>query len=110
MKMLNRKMKTKTSGTAKPAATSATETSSPSTVTAVRRSLLLCALPILGSVISIVTAVFEVGANDLGGLVAGASILLLAGLLLHASLRTPGKRAPWDRYAGTVVRYRKRQR
>jgi len=82
----------------------------PSTVTAVRRSLVLCALPILGAVLSIVTAVFELGATDIGGLVAGSSIFLLAGLLLHASLRTPGKRAPWDRYAGTVVRYRKRQR
>jgi len=82
----------------------------PSTITALRRSLLLLALPILGSALSVVWALFELGANDLGGLVAGASIVLLAGLLLHASLRTPGKRAPWDRYAGTVVRYRKRQR
>jgi uncharacterized RDD family membrane protein YckC len=30
-------------------------------------------------------------------------------LLLHAAARVPGKRAPWDRIAGTMVRYRTRR-
>jgi hypothetical protein len=28
--------------------------------------------------------------------------------LWHAAMRVPGKRAPWDRIAGTIVRYRRR--
>jgi uncharacterized RDD family membrane protein YckC len=35
-----------------------------------------------------------------------AAILVMFVLLVHASLRVPGKRAPWDRIAGTMVRYR----
>jgi hypothetical protein len=31
---------------------------------------------------------------------------VIGALLLHAFMRVPGKRAPWDRFAGTVVRYR----
>ena len=31
---------------------------------------------------------------------------LLLLLLFHAALRVPGKRTPWDRIAGTQVRYR----
>jgi hypothetical protein len=33
-------------------------------------------------------------------------LLLMVLALLHASLRTANKRAPWDRVAGTRVRYR----
>jgi hypothetical protein len=35
---------------------------------------------------------------------AGAILVVLS--LVHAALRVPGKRAPWDRAAGTMVRYR----
>ena len=35
-----------------------------------------------------------------------ACALVLAGLTLRAALIIPGKRAPWDRIAGTIVRYR----
>jgi hypothetical protein len=36
---------------------------------------------------------------------AGTAFLTIV-TLLHAALRVPGKRAPWDRVAGTQVRYR----
>ncbi|MGE5181958.1 MAG: protein kinase domain-containing protein [Acidobacteriota bacterium] len=39
-------------------------------------------------------------------LVAGLISLVMWLLFLHAALRVPGKRAPWDRVAGTMVRYR----
>ena len=35
-----------------------------------------------------------------------ACALVLAGLTLRAALIVPGKIAPWDRVAGTIVRYR----
>jgi hypothetical protein len=35
-----------------------------------------------------------------------AALGALVLMLLHAALRVPGKRAPWDRLAGTMVRYR----
>jgi hypothetical protein len=37
------------------------------------------------------------------------SIVVTAALgasMLHAALRVPGKRTPWDRVGGTMVRYR----
>jgi eukaryotic-like serine/threonine-protein kinase len=34
------------------------------------------------------------------------TVVATLALLLSASLRVPGKRAAWDRYAGTMVRYR----
>jgi hypothetical protein len=37
------------------------------------------------------------------------SVLVLFFLLAYASIRTPGKRAPWDRASGTMVRYRTRR-
>jgi serine/threonine-protein kinase len=44
------------------------------------------------------TAVFEI---------LGIAYVVVMGLLfVHAALRVPGKRAPWDRLAGTQVRYR----
>jgi hypothetical protein len=35
-----------------------------------------------------------------------AAVVVMCLMLLHAALRVPGKRAPWDRAAGTMVRYR----
>jgi hypothetical protein len=43
---------------------------------------------------------------DLPGIAAAAGIAIVVVLLVHAVLRVPGKRAPWDRAAGTIVRYR----
>jgi uncharacterized RDD family membrane protein YckC len=33
----------------------------------------------------------------------------LVASFVHAGLRIPGKRAPWDRFSGTMVRYRTRR-
>jgi hypothetical protein len=33
-------------------------------------------------------------------------VVMSAVAFIHAALRVPGKRAPWDRFAGTMVRYR----
>jgi hypothetical protein len=44
--------------------------------------------------------------NDLPGIAAGIGIATVVAMLAHASLRVPGKRAPWDRAGGTIVRYR----
>ena len=77
----------------------------------IRRTLILMGLPILASVAMALAVWLSIEQLDkLGDLLSAASIPILGGLLLHASLRTPGKRAPWDRTAGTMVRYRGRQR
>jgi uncharacterized RDD family membrane protein YckC len=78
----------------------------PSWSAAIRRTAVLGALPLVGSVLTLVADGFGLPGRDLGGIVTVASLPLLAGLLLYASLITPGKRAPWDRLAGTIVRYR----
>jgi hypothetical protein len=44
--------------------------------------------------------------HDLFGILGAVSGIVMCLMLLHAALRVPGKRAPWDRAAGTVVRYR----
>ncbi|HEU4613295.1 MAG TPA: protein kinase [Kofleriaceae bacterium] len=44
--------------------------------------------------------------GDLFDILSVASLGVLVLMLLHAALRVPGKRAPWDRLAGTMVRYR----
>ena len=41
---------------------------------------------------------------------ASFSVAIIVLLLLHASLEVPGKRAPWDRVSGTLVRYRTMRR
>ncbi|MBA3457520.1 MAG: protein kinase [Deltaproteobacteria bacterium] len=81
----------------------------PSWKVSIRRALTLFALPIIGSMLSVLGYLYPVF-EELGDILTAACIPLLALLLLHASLRTPGKRAPWDRSAGTIVRYRGRQR
>jgi serine/threonine-protein kinase len=46
-----------------------------------------------------------------GGDLVGVLVTFAGGaLLLHAALGVPGKRAPWDRVAGTMVRYRTTRR
>jgi hypothetical protein len=44
--------------------------------------------------------------NDLFDILTAVAIVGLGLMLVHASLRVPGKRTPWDRLAGTIVRYR----
>jgi hypothetical protein len=44
--------------------------------------------------------------NDLFDLLFAVAVCVLGLMLVHASLRVPGKRTPWDRLAGTMVRYR----
>jgi hypothetical protein len=41
---------------------------------------------------------------------ASFSVAVVVLLLVHAALEVPGKRAPWDRVSGTLVRYRKSRR
>ena len=77
---------------------------------AIRRSLILFGLPIFGSLLSAIALIGAPGIDDVADIVTLASFPILVVLLLHASLRTPGKRTPWDRGSGTMVRYRGRQR
>jgi hypothetical protein len=44
--------------------------------------------------------------NDLFDLLTAVAIVVMGFMLVHASLRVPGKRTPWDRVSGTMVRYR----
>jgi len=75
----------------------------PSWGEAFRRSLILFALPTLGEVLSIVH-------DNVGEVAQIGGMVVVALLLLHASLNMPGKRTPWDRGSRTMVRYRGRQR
>jgi eukaryotic-like serine/threonine-protein kinase len=43
---------------------------------------------------------------DLFDILVIAAVVAIALSFIHASLRVPGKRTPWDRLAGTMVRYR----
>ena len=77
---------------------------------AVKRTLALGGVPIFFELLDHALVYFEVLVpNDLPDLLKVVSIAVLVILLLYASLRVPGKRAPWDRFAGTVVRYRTRR-
>ena len=79
----------------------------PSRATALRRALAMLGLPALA--VWAADALRSIGAATAGNTVA-AVILVLVPLallsLIHASLRVVGKRAPWDRLSGTMVRYR----
>ncbi|HEY5925289.1 MAG TPA: protein kinase [Kofleriaceae bacterium] len=44
--------------------------------------------------------------SDLFNILGAVAVAAVAISLVHASLRVPGKRTPWDRFAGTMVRYR----
>ena len=67
------------------------------------RAVVMCAIPSLLEWVGVAVG------GEAGNLLVGLSLLSvvgLGGLLLLAALRTPGKRAPWDRVSGTMVRYR----
>jgi hypothetical protein len=71
------------------------------------RTSALAAVPIGLAVASRVLALFGVAvAGDLLELTGLALVGILGLAVIHASLRVPGKRTPWDRLAGTIVRYR----
>jgi hypothetical protein len=52
---------------------------------------------------------FTVWGVDQFGILSIASIIVAIALLVHATRRVPGSRAPWDRLSGTQVRYRPRR-
>jgi hypothetical protein len=79
----------------------------PSRATALRRALAMLGLPAL--VVWAADALRSIGEDTAGNSVAAATLVLVPLallLLIHASLRVAGKRAPWDRLSGTLVRYR----
>jgi uncharacterized RDD family membrane protein YckC len=77
----------------------------------IRRALILCALPVLGELLTAVTNLFDLPIHDdLGDVIQIIGMVIAVVLLLHASLNMPGKRTPWDRGSRTMVRYRRRQR
>ncbi len=79
----------------------------PSLAQALRRELFLVAFPVSFAWMEFVIEKLDLPlpANLFGGLAIAATVGFIA-LLLHAALRVPGKRAPWDRLSGTMVRYR----
>jgi len=79
----------------------------PTWTQAIRRQLVIVALPIAFHWAD--TAVEQLGLplpSDLFNILATVAVAGLAFSMLHATLRIPGKRALWDRLAGTMVRYR----
>ncbi len=72
-----------------------------------RRELALVAVPVAFGWAGFAFKMFRMPLPDwlLKGL--ELAVLIVVGiLLLHAALRVPGKRTPWDRFSGTLVRYR----
>jgi len=79
----------------------------PSWRQAIVRTTVLGAGPIGLAIVSRVLVLVGVMApNDLFELIGFGVVIVLALAVVHASLRVPGKRTPWDRIAGTIVRYR----
>jgi len=81
----------------------------PSWAQSARRALVMTAIPTLSE-----WAAAALDAADLPGetvckIIAVATYPLVLVLLLFAAIRTPGKRALWDKLAGTMVRYRTRR-
>jgi len=79
----------------------------PSWGQAVRRQLTLVGVPIALDWAE--TAVAKLGLpipSDLFDILAVVAAVAIGLSMLHATLRVPGKRAPWDRISGTMVRYR----
>ena len=77
---------------------------------AVKRAVAIFAVPVTLGCLTLVLRRFAIGPKELRdvlGALAFAWFPISGVLLLHAALRVPGKRAPWDRFAGTVVRYRR---
>jgi hypothetical protein len=67
------------------------------------RALAMLAVP---TAFSLAAKLFPRPWRSIGEGIATVLYLLLFVLLFHAALRVPGKRAYWDRVAGTIVRYR----
>ncbi len=79
----------------------------PSWSQALRRELMLVGLPVVFAVTdNVVDALDAPIPNGLFDGLAFAAIIVFGVLMLHASARVPGKRTPWDRRTGTLVRYR----
>ena len=80
----------------------------PSRAAALRRSLAMLGLPALAlwtrEALRWLGAAGAAEGFEIASLVVLVPIGVL--LLIHASLRVAGKRAPWDRLSGTMVRYR----
>jgi uncharacterized RDD family membrane protein YckC len=83
-------------------------TKKPALAKCTRRALVMYGLPFIAGYVQVVVETFtdyriysQVMAASIGVMVAFGVLSLL-----HASARVSGKRAPWDRIAGTMVRYR----
>jgi hypothetical protein len=80
----------------------------PARAAALRRTLAMLGLPSLALWAS--GALQSLGLAEAGEIAEGVAAFALIPLgifaLAHASLRIAGKRAPWDRLSGTMVRYR----
>jgi uncharacterized RDD family membrane protein YckC/tRNA A-37 threonylcarbamoyl transferase component Bud32 len=84
-------------------------TRKPSLAVSLRRAIIMFAIPIILGVLEIAVDVLTDDREVPDVISAGLTTLLavLGGLaLLYASARVSGKRAPWDRWCGTMVRYR----
>ncbi len=80
----------------------------PSWRAALIRSLTMLGVPVvISSVVFTVEVLGYQSATFVTDDLAFATWVALGALALtHAALRVPGKRAPWDRWSGTMVRYR----
>ena len=74
---------------------------------ALRRALSMFGVPMIALWLLIITLDLERdAANRIIGFVMALPMLAGVLLLFYASSRIAGKRAKWDRFAGTMVRYR----
>ncbi|MBL9020256.1 MAG: protein kinase [Myxococcales bacterium] len=82
----------------------------PSWRVAVKRTALVFTVPLALGLFTLIARHVDLGpklVRDLTGGLTGLWFPICGLVLVHAALRVPGKRAPWDRLAGTVVRYRR---
>jgi hypothetical protein len=82
----------------------------PSWYTAARRAAGVLGVPVVLGAFTILARQLDLGPHILRDITAafvGLWFPLCGLLLLRAAVRVPGKRAPWDLYAGTIVRYRR---
>jgi uncharacterized RDD family membrane protein YckC len=71
------------------------------------RMFVLVGIPaVLAWTLELAHEVADLFPNDLADLLALAWFVLCTLALIHAAARVQGKRTPWDRVAGTMVRYR----
>jgi uncharacterized RDD family membrane protein YckC len=72
-----------------------------------RRVLYVVAIPLLCEVGDLLRARLKLPIpHSLFEFLGVSTIVILGVTAWHAALRVPGKRTPWDRFAGTMVRYR----